>query len=71
MEDKRKIIVCSTPIKAFESFLYELGQVDTILGNSFNLIAVDDLEPIEVSTQPKNRPHGPQRNSKKGKPKKW
>lgn len=71
MEDKRKIIVCSTPTKAFESFLYELRQADTVLGNSFNLIAVDDLEPIEVITQPKNRPHGPQRNSKKGKAKKW
>lgn len=71
MEDKRKIIVCSTPTKAFESFLYELRQVDTVLGNSFNLIAVDDLEPIEVITQPKNKPYGPQRNSKKGKAKKW
>ena len=84
MEDKRKIIVCSTPTKAFESFLYEqfeLRQValalaedkDTVLCNSFNLISVDDLEPIvtEVSTQPKNKPYGPQRNSKKGKAKKW
>lgn len=44
-----------------------------ISGRAINSIICDELaEPIDMLIpEPKNKPHGPQRNSKKGKAKKW
>ena len=44
-----------------------------ISGRAINSIICDELaEPIDMSVpEPKNKPHGPQRNSKKGKARKW
>ena len=44
-----------------------------ISGRAINSIICDELaEPVDMSVpEPKNKPHGPQRNSKKGKARKW
>lgn len=85
MEDKRKILVVSASgfssrSAAIAHLLKEIADVtvvstldDDISGRAINSIICDELaEPVDMSVpEPKNKPHGPQRNSKKGKTKKW
>lgn len=46
---------------------------DGISGRAVNSIICDELaEPVDMSVpEPKNKPHGPRQNSKKGKARKW
>lgn len=85
MEDNSKILIVSangfsSRSAAIAHLLKEIAYVtvvsnldDGISGRAFNTIICDELaEPIDMSVpEPKNKPHGPQRNSKKGKARKW
>ena len=86
MENTNKILIISTP-RAQSSYLATIAhllsknadvtvvtdQPNKVSGRAFNNIICDELaEPIDMSVpEPKNKPHGPQRNSKKGKARKW
>ena len=85
MEDKRKIwIVSANGLGSrLVDIAYLLGKVadvtvvteqpNKVSGCAFNTIICDEwAEPVDMSVpEPKNKPHGPQRNSKKGKARKW
>ena len=85
MEDNSKILIVSangfsSRSAAIAHLLKEIAYVTVvsnldvdISGRAINSIICDELaEPIDMSVpEPKNKPHGPQRNSKKGKARKW
>lgn len=85
MEDKRKILTISASgfssrSAAIAHLLSEIAYVtvvstldDDISGRAINSIICDELaEPVDMLIpESKNKPYGPQRNSKKGKAKKW
>lgn len=85
MEDKHKILIVSanglgSRSAAIAHLLKEIADVtvvstldDGISGRAVNSIICDELaEPVDMSVpEPKNKPHGPRQNSKKGKARKW
>ena len=85
MEDKRKILVVSANGlgSRLVDIAYLLGKVayvtvvsnldEGISGRAVNSIICDELaEPVDMLVpEPKNKPHGPRQNSKKGKARKW